>query len=216
MEPFTRHRGVAAPMLQPNIDTDAIIPSREMRRVSRKGLSSGLFANWRYTDVAARQPDPQFVLNRACYANATILLCGRNFGCGSSREFAVWALAEFGIRVIVAPSFGAIFKKNCIANGLLPAVVPDAPVRALARWVEVDPPSRLPTVDLVKASVATGLGDTPFAIADADRSRLLSGLDPISHTQTHADAISAFEKARFETHPWAAVPPAADRGDPSA
>ena len=210
MEPFTCHRGVAAPLLQANIDTDAIIPSREMRQVSRKGLSSGLFANWRYTDAAARLPDPRFVLNRPAYANATILLCGSNFGCGSSREFAVWALAEFGIRVIVAPSFGAIFQKNCIANGVLPAIVPDAAVKELASWVEDDPPSRLLTVDLATLTIGNGPGETPFTIAEADRVRLLRGLDPISHTMTRAGAIRKFEKQRHEKHPWARVPPAQD------
>lgn len=208
MEPFDRHVGVAAPLLKANIDTDAIIPSREMRRVSRKGLSAGLFANWRYIDVAARRPHPEFVLNRAPYANATILLCGANFGCGSSREFAVWALVEYGVRVVVAPSFGAIFRKNCIANGLLPAVVPEADVRALARWVEEDPPSRLLAVDLVAAFIGTDLGDTPFSISDADRARLLRGLDPISDTLNREDAIRAFERRRFEAHPWVVMPPA--------
>ena len=202
MRPFTRHRGIAAPLLRANIDTDAIIPSREMRKVSRQGLCAGLFANWRYADVAARRPDPEFVLNRPCYANATILLCGANFGCGSSREFAVWALAEYGIRVIVAPSFGAIFRKNCIANGLLPAIVTEAEVQALARWVEVDPASRLLAVDLERAAIGTDLDETPFAIDRADRSRLLRGLDPVSWTLTRADAIDAFERERIRAHSW--------------
>ena len=213
MAPFIRHLGVAAPLLQANIDTDAIIPSREMRHVSRTGLSEGLFANWRYADVAARRPNPEFILNRDAYADATILLCGANFGCGSSREFAVWALVEYGVRVIVAPSFGAIFRKNCIANGLLPAVVPDTDVRALARWVEDDPPSRLLAVDLVTSSIDTDLGNTPFAIGKADKARLLRGLDPISYTLTRADAIGAFEKERFKAHPWAALPIAANKSE---
>ena len=113
-------------------------------------------------------------------------------------------------RVIVAPSFGAIFRKNCIANGLLPAVVPDTDVRALARWVEDDPPSRLLAVDLVTSSIDTDLGNTPFAIGEADKARLLRGLDPISYTLTRADAIGAFEKERFKAHPWAALPIAAN------
>ena len=121
MQPFAAHCGVAAPLLRSNVDTDAIIPSREMGRVSKRGLSIGLFANWRYADPRARIPNPEFVLNQPAYAGASILLGGDNFGCGSSREHAVWALAEFGIRAILAPSFGAIFQKNCIANGLLPA-----------------------------------------------------------------------------------------------
>ncbi len=206
MEPFTRHLGVAAPLLQANIDTDAIIPSREMRQVSRQGLSAGLFANWRYTDVAARRPNPEFVLNRPAYANTSILLCGPNFGCGSSREFAVWALAEYGVRALVGPSFGAIFHKNCIANGLLPAVVPEATVQALAHWAAADPPSRLLAVDLANRSIDTDLGCTPFTIGEAERTRLLSGLDPISYTLSRRAEIDAFERRRFERHPWVFLP----------
>ncbi len=202
MQPFTRHRGVAAPLLRANVDTDAIIPSREMRAVSRKGLGAGLFANWRYTDVASRRPDPDFVLNRPEYANATILLCGANFGCGSSREFAVWALAEFGIRAIVAPSFGAIFRKNCIANGVLPAIVVETEIQTLARWAGEDPTSRLLDIDLDTATIVTGLGTTRFAVDQADRSRLQRGLDPIAYTLTRADEIEAFEEKRFNARPW--------------
>ena len=207
MKPFTRHQGVAAPLLQANIDTDAIIPSREMRRVSRKGLSAGLFADWRYTDVAARRPNPEFVLNRPAHANTSILLCGANFGCGSSREFAVWALAEYGVRVIVAPSFGAIFRKNCIANGLLPATVPETAVRALARWVVEDPPTRLLTVDLTAASIGAGPVETPFHIGEADRARLIEGLDPVVYTLAREDSIREFERRRFQRHPWVVTPP---------
>ena len=206
MEPFTRHTGVAAPLLKANIDTDAIIPSREMRRVSRDGLAEGLFANWRYADAGARRPDPTFVLNQAAYADASILLGGVNFGCGSSREYAVWALAEFGIRVVVAPSFGAIFQKNCIANGVVPAVVAEGGVRALARWVEADPARHRLTVDLVEATIHAGAGRTPFAIAEAHRFRLIEGLDPIRYTLERADAIAEFERARFAAHPWVRLP----------
>ncbi len=203
MRPFTQHTGIAAPLLQANIDTDAIIPSREMRQVSKRGLAAGLFANRRYIDTRARQPDPAFVLNREPYAQASILLCGGNFGCGSSREFAVWALAEFGIRVIVAPSFGTIFQKNCIANGLLPALVPEEQVAALAHWVEDNPRQHRPMVDLIALRITMGARQTAFAIREADRGRLLRGLDPIAHTLTRVAAIDAFERQRATAHPWA-------------
>ena len=202
MQPFTFHRGVAAPLLQANIDTDAIIPSREMRRVSKRGLSIGLFANWRYADLQARTPAADFVLNQPAYAGASILLCGLNFGCGSSREHAVWALAEFGIRAIAAPSFGAIFQKNCIANGLLPAVLPEAQILAAAAWVQENPQSNQPILDLTTCTISAAGRQTEFSIREADRTRLLQGLDPIDHTLTQSDRIDAFESAHCKAFPW--------------
>ena len=123
MKPFTRHASIAAPMMQPNIDTDAIIPSREMKRVSRKGLGEGLFAGWRYISAGTRDENPNFVLNEARYEGCSILVAGPNFGCGSSREHAVWALVDFGVRAVIAPSFGDIFRRNCVRNGVLPALL---------------------------------------------------------------------------------------------
>ena len=202
MRPFTAHRGVAAPLLQANIDTDAIIPSREMRRVSKRGLSIGLFANWRYADSPARTPAPDFVLNQPAYAGTSILLCGPNFGCGSSREHAVWALAEFGIRALAAPSFGAIFQKNCVANGLLPAVLPEAQIRAAADWVAQAPQNNQPTLDLTAGTMTAAGRPVPFSIRPADRTKLLQGLDPITDTLTQKDQIDAFENARFKAFPW--------------
>ena len=202
MRPFTQHRGVAAPLLQANIDTDAIIPSREMRRVSKRGLSIGLFANWRYADSSARTPARDFVLNQPAYAGASILLCGPNFGCGSSREHAVWALAEFGIRALAAPSFGAIFQKNCVANGLLPAVLPEAQIRAAADWVAASPQNNQPTLDLTTGTMTAAGRPIPFSIRPADRTKLLQGLDPITHSLTQKDQIDAFEDARFKAFPW--------------
>ena len=212
MDPFTAHRGVAAPLLRDNIDTDAIIPSREMSRVSKLGLGVGLFAHWRYLDVHARTPDPGFVLNQPAYAKATILLAGANFGCGSSREHAVWALTEFGIRAVVAPSFSPIFHKNCIANGVLPAVLEAAAVQALARSVESDPQANRLTVDLHEMSVASPHAAYRFQIELADRRRLLEGLDPIAFTQAAAADIDAFEAARFKAHPWARLAATGDSG----
>ena len=118
MEPFEQHTGIAVPLIQLNIDTDAIIPSREIKSVSKKGLEDGLFAEWRYLSLKTRKENPEFILNQEPYRRASFILTGENFGCGSSREHAVWALYQWGVRVIVAPSFGSIFYNNCIQNGI--------------------------------------------------------------------------------------------------
>ena len=202
MRALTVHTGVAAPLLRDNVDTDAIIPSREMRRVSRSGLADGLFANWRYFDPATRVPDPAFILNHPDRAGASILLVGPNFGCGSSREHAVWALDEFGIRVIVAPDFGPIFRKNCAANGLLPACAPLVAIRELAAWTDEAPQRNLLTLDLRTCEIASDGASVPFDIPRGQRLRLLRGLDDIALTRTRSAQIDAFERARFEAHPW--------------
>jgi 3-isopropylmalate/(R)-2-methylmalate dehydratase small subunit len=142
LQPLTVHVGVAVPLLLANVDTDAIIPSREMKTVSRQGLGQALFAAWRYhyDGVQRLAVNEEFVLNQPAYAAATVLLAGPNFGCGSSREHAVWAIADYGFRVLIAPSFGAIFQGNCIRNGLLPVELPPEQVQALAAWVSAAPP----------------------------------------------------------------------------
>ncbi len=145
---------VAAPLIRANVDTDAIIPSREMKSVSKTGLAAGLFAGWRYTQIGGREPDPDFVLNRPDYAGAQVLLAGENFGCGSSREHAVWALLEFGIRAILATSFAPIFRMNCVRNGILPVCLPAATIAGLAESVSVAPQARRVTVDLVRQVVS--------------------------------------------------------------
>ena len=127
MTPFTQHRGVALPLLRANIDTDTIIPSREMRTVSRSGLAAGLFAPWRYLDPDARTPNPEFALNQSEYNGASVLRVGDNFGCGSSREHAVWALMESGFRAVIAPSFATIFCNNALRNGLLTVALAKRP-----------------------------------------------------------------------------------------
>jgi 3-isopropylmalate/(R)-2-methylmalate dehydratase small subunit len=186
MMPFTSLTSVVAPLLRDNVDTDTIIPSREMTSTGRTGLADGLFAPWRYLE--GRTPDPDFVLNRM--PDARILASGENFGCGSSREHAVWALAEWGIRAVIAESFAPIFRNNCIRNGLLPVVLPKEAIAALAE-AEV-------TVDLAAQTV----GGQRFDIDAADKMMLLEGLDAIDLTLKHAPAIAAFHARDRIARPW--------------
>ena len=194
MEKFTILRSRAAPLVRDNVDTDAIIPSREMKAVSKHGLADGLFANWRYTNVDARTPDPAFVLNQPEYAGAEILLGGANFGCGSSREHAVWALAEYGFRAIIAKSFNPIFRGNCVRNGVLPVVLDPEPVRGAGGLVEIDLPAQ---------EVRDGNRTWHFEIDDEAKQMLVQGLDPIALTLQHEAAILAHEKADRATRAWA-------------
>ena len=204
MDKFTVHSGVAAPLLRINIDTDAIIPSREMKRVSKTGLCDGLFAGWRYTAPGGREPQPDFVLNQPVYAQASILLAGVNFGCGSSREHAVWALKEYGFRAVVAPSFGAIFYNNCIRNGLLPVELPEDAVQALADASERGAPLR---VDLEHCCVEAAGGRVfRFVIQPALREMLLEGLDPVALTLKLQPQIDAFQAADRQARPWVYLP----------
>ena len=203
LRPLTIHRGVAAPLLTRNIDTDTIIPSREIQRVSREGLGDGLFAGWRYLEPGGRDPDPDFILNRDFYRDASILLAGANFGCGSSREHAVWALREFGIRVVLAPSFGGIFHNNCILNGILAVVVDEAAIGRLADWVQADPARNRLEVDLENQRIAWNTEQTlAFEIEPAPRRLLLEGLDSIAVTMLEAAAIEAFESVDRGARPW--------------
>ena len=203
MQKFTTLKAIAAPLMRVNIDTDAIIPSREMKGVSKDGLSVGMFANWRYTDVDARVENPDFVLNKPPYREAEILISGENFGCGSSREHAVWALKEWGIRSIIAPSFGTIFYGNCVRNGILPVVLPEATVKDMANSVEQADGNLLIEVDLPNQSVRGAVGDAyTFEIAPADKEMLVEGLDPIGVTLKREDDILAFQTADKATRPW--------------
>ena len=203
MEKFTRLKAIAAPLLRINVDTDAIIPSREIKRVSKVGLSDGLFAGWRYTEPGGRTEDPGFILNRGPFRQAQILLSGLNFGCGSSREHAVWALAEWGIRSIIAPSYGAIFYANCSRNGVLPVILDNDTVEELARQVSEDPEQHLIEVDLVKCTVTAPDGVLhSFEIDNADREMLLEGLDAIDLTQKRDDEILAFQSRDRLRRPW--------------
>lgn len=204
MRPFTALTGVAAPLLRPNIDTDAIIPSREIRGVSKTGLADGLFAGWRYAAIGGREPAPDFVLNDPGYAGATILLAGENFGCGSSREHAVWALADHGFRAIVAPSFSPIFQNNCQRNGVLAARAPAGAIETLAAHVAVDPQGRRVSVDLPSQTLSSP-GLTPFAfdIAPEAKTMLIEGLDEIALTLKRLEEIERFQRRDRQSRPWA-------------
>ncbi len=206
MAPFQTLTGVAAPLLRDNVDTDAIIPSREIRAVGRAGLADGLFAGWRYRTAPGRETEPDFVLNRAEYANARILLCGANFGCGSSREHAVWALWEFGIRAILASSFAPIFYDNCVSNGLLAGVMPEGELRSLAAWVAPAPQSRPLTIDLQRCQVRLAeQAPLTFFVDPETRATLLGGLDPIERTLQCLAQIEAHETRDRSARPWARV-----------
>lgn len=203
MKPVRQFKGVVAPLLRANIDTDAIIPSREMKRVSRKGLSTGLFAGWRYLDIDTRRPDPSFVLNQAPYEQASILAAGPNFGCGSSREHAVWALQEFGIRAILAPSFGAIFERNCFNNGVLPLRVEAKQLDRILEDLAAAPDEPRLAVNLETQTLAWGDGQTlGFEVPAIQREMLLNGWDPIDRTLQAGADIDAFLDADRKQRPW--------------
>jgi 3-isopropylmalate/(R)-2-methylmalate dehydratase small subunit len=203
MEKFVELTAIAAPLLRINVDTDAIIPSREMKRVSKQGLGEGLFAGWRYTAPGGREENSDFILNQDTYRNARILLSGTNFGCGSSREHAVWALSEWGIRCIIAPSFGAIFYGNCVLNGILPITLENTIVDDLARQVGANPAANQITINLEKCVViAPDNSRFEFEIAPADREMLIEGLDAIAATMQRDDEILAYQARDRIKRPW--------------
>ncbi|MDQ1686533.1 MAG: 3-isopropylmalate/(R)-2-methylmalate dehydratase small subunit [Frankiaceae bacterium] len=187
MDAFTEHTGRAAPLRRSNVDTDQIIPAEYLKRISRTGFADGLFAAWR--------ADPAFVLNDPRYGGATILLAGPDFGTGSSREHAVWALQDYGFRAVISPRFGDIFRGNATKAGLLPVALPVDFVDALHDLVERDPAVEV-TVDLRERQVRAGDLVATFDIDDYTRWRLLEGLDDIGLTLRHVDAITAFEARR--------------------
>ncbi|AOL24766.1 3-isopropylmalate/(R)-2-methylmalate dehydratase small subunit [Erythrobacter litoralis] len=180
--------------LADNVDTDAVIPSREMRSTGRTGLADGLFAPWRYSDADARTPDPDFVLNRPEYCNATILVAGSNFGCGSSREHAVWALAEYGFRAVLAESFAPIFRGNCIRNFVLPVALPREVLESIAGQVV--------EIDLAAQEVRCRGEVHPFEIDPEAKRMLADGLDAIDLTLTQGAAIDAWTGADRKARPW--------------
>ncbi len=202
MEKFTRLTGIAVPLMRPNIDTDAIIPKAWCKRVTKTGFGPHLFHDWRYLPDGAENPN--FILNRSPWRAARILVAGANFGCGSSREAAVWALAEFGIRCIIAPSFADIFAANCCQNGLLPVALDPAVVAGLAA-LAASPESATMTADLVEQRItAFGGWEIPFTVDPYRRRQLLEGLDEIALTLAYEADIAAFEARRAAECPWLA------------
>lgn len=201
MEKFTKLTGVAAPMPVVNIDTDMIIPKDYLKTIKRTGLGKGLFAESRYLDDGS--PNPDFVLNKPAYQNAKILVAGDNFGCGSSREHAPWALLDFGIRCVISTSFADIFYNNCFKNGILPIVVSPENLEKL-----LDDASRgsnaILSIDLEAQEISGPDGGTiSFEIDEFKRHCMLNGLDDIGLTMEHKSAIDTFEKATAQTRPWA-------------
>ncbi|MCP2324993.1 3-isopropylmalate/(R)-2-methylmalate dehydratase small subunit [Hamadaea flava] len=187
MDKFTSHTGAAVPLRRSNVDTDQIIPAVYLKRVTRTGFEDGLFSAWR--------EDPAFVLNDPAYAAATILVAGPEFGTGSSREHAVWALRDWGFRVVIAPRFGDIFRGNSLKQGLLTVELPIDAVESLWARSESDPTAEV-TVDLAAREVRAGASTWAFELDDFSRWRLLEGLDDIGLTLLHADSITAFEATR--------------------
>ena len=211
MQAFTVHKGLVAPMDRANVDTDAIIPKQFLKSIKRSGFGPNLFDEWRYLDkgepgqdISTRKPNPDFVLNLARYKGASVLLARQNFGCGSSREHAPWALDQFGFRAIIAPSYADIFFNNCFKNGLLPIVLPEAQVAQLFDEVAAFPGYQL-TVDLPRQVVVKPDGaELPFEVQAFRKYCLVNGFDHIGLTLRHADKIHAFEAERLAKMPWLA------------
>jgi 3-isopropylmalate/(R)-2-methylmalate dehydratase small subunit len=209
MTPFTTHRGLVAPMDRENVDTDAIIPKQFLKSIHKTGFGPNLFDEWRYLDKgepgqdpATRKANPDFVLNQPRYAGASILLARKNFGCGSSREHAPWAIGQYGFRALIAPSYADIFFNNCFKNGILPIVLPEAQVDRLFNEVAAFPGYEL-TIDLERQAVVLPQGDQlPFDVQAFRKYCLLNGLDDIGLTLRHKDKIAAFEAQRLASKPW--------------
>ena len=211
MHAFTVHPGLVAPMDRDNVDTDAISPKQFLKAIARSGFGPNLFDAWRYLDPgepgqdpASRKPNPDFVLNQPRYGGASILLARSNFGCGSSREHAPWALEQYGFRALIAPSYADIFFNNCFKNGILPIVLPESQVAKLFDEVLAFPGYAL-TIDLPRQVVVKADGtELPFEVQAFRKYCLLNGFDDIGLTLRHADKIRAFEAERLARLPWLA------------
>ncbi len=211
MQAFTVHKGLVAPMDRDNVDTDAIIPKQFLKSIARSGFGPNLFDAWRYLDPgepgqdpASRIPNADFVLNQPRYSGASVLLARSNFGCGSSREHAPWALEQYGFRAIIAPSYADIFFNNCYKNGLLPVVLPASQVATLFDEVLAFPGYQL-TIDLPRQVVVKADGsELPFDVEPFRKYCMVNGFDDIGLTLRHADKIKAFEAERLARMPWLA------------
>jgi 3-isopropylmalate/(R)-2-methylmalate dehydratase small subunit len=212
MDKFNVHEGLVAPMDRANVDTDAIIPKQFLKSIQRTGFGPNLFDEWRYLDRGEpgkdntnRPLNPDFILNQSRYQGASILLARKNFGCGSSREHAPWALQQYGFRAVIAPSYADIFFNNCFKNGLLPVVLSESQVDHLFNEVKAFPGFRL-VIDLEKQIVSNTNGSTvyPFEIDAFRKFCLLNGLDDIGLTLRNADKIRAFEERHLAEQPWLA------------
>ncbi len=211
MKKFTIHKGLVAPMDRENVDTDAIIPKQFLKSIRKTGFGPNLFDEWRYLDkgepgmdASKRKPNPDFVLNQARYAGASILLARKNFGCGSSREHAPWAIEQYGFRALIAPSFADIFFNNCFKNGILPIVLPEDKVAKLFDEVAAFPGYEL-TIDLERQVIVKAQGEEiPFDVQAFRKYCLLNGLDDIGLTLRYKDKITAFEAERLAQKPWLA------------
>ena len=211
MEKFTKITAIAVPLDRANVDTDAIIPKQFLKSIKRSGFGPNLFDEWRYLDHgepgmdnSTRPLNPDFILNKSRYTDAKILLARDNFGCGSSREHAPWALEDFGIRVIIAPSFADIFYNNCFKNGLLPIILVEETVEQLFKVVEANECFQL-TVDLEQQKILSSSDssiDVPFELDKFRRHCLLEGLDEIALTLEQTDDIRAYERKQKEITPW--------------
>ena len=211
MQKFNIHTGVVAPMDRENVDTDAIIPKQFLKSIRKTGFGPNLFDEWRYLDPgfpgqdpASRKPNPDFVLNQSRYQGASILLARKNFGCGSSREHAPWAIDQYGFRASLAPSFADIFFNNCFKNGLLPIVLPEATIAKLFEETTAFPGFEL-TIDLPAQLIrGSHIGEIPFDVQAFRKHCLVNGLDDIGLTLLHKDKIKAFEAQRLARMPWLA------------
>jgi 3-isopropylmalate/(R)-2-methylmalate dehydratase small subunit len=211
MQAFTVHQGLVAPMDRDNVDTDAIIPKQFLKSIQRTGFGPNLFDEWRYLDhgepgqdPASRKPNPDFVLNQPRYKGASVLIARRNFGCGSSREHAPWALQQYGFRALIAPSYADIFFNNCFKNGVLPIVLPESAVARLFDEVAAFPGYTL-TIDLERQVVQKpDSSELAFEVQPFRKYCLLNGFDDIGLTLRHADKIRAFEAERLLKMPWLA------------
>ena len=202
MNPFTKHTGIAAPLDRVNVDTDAIVPKQFLRKIERSGFGKHLFHEWRYLDYEGTRENPDFVLNKPAYRKATVLLTRDNFGCGSSREHAPWALADYGFRVIIAPAFADIFYNNCVKNGILLVALKSDEVESLFKQVTQKPGEQV-SADLEKQTVTAPAGKPyHFDINPFAKTCLLKGLDHIGWTQQFADKIRDFEQKLKQEKPW--------------